>query len=69
MTTIYAVDVHWSQRGLCRDDPQLFDGFTADDRQNAGRICRRCPVLAQCDERRLTQTELTGVIAGVSYGK
>lgn len=70
-TATVDVDLHWSQRGLCRDNPELFDGFTETDRHYARSMCRRCPVLAKCDEWRLTQVKsnLIGIIAGVSYGK
>ncbi len=71
MTTATLTDVHWSQRGLCRDEPRLFDAATTSDMFTALDICRRCPVLAQCDEWRRQHPDpyRTGVVAGIYHGK
>lgn len=35
---------------LCRSDPRLFDGTTAEDRAAAAEVCKRCPVRRDCVE-------------------
>ena len=71
MTTTFAepIDsVTWRHYGLCRNQWDLFDGFTQADVDEAVAKCRRCPVLSWCREDVRNRTDRPiGVIAGVLY--
>lgn len=46
---------HWSERAACRsEDPEM---FFSNDSRDAKRVCRRCPVQAECLE---SSAELAG---------
>lgn len=59
--------VDWRLRSACRDveDPELFFSTTAADREEAKRICARCPVQIQCLNLAVEFRAPAGVWAGV----
>lgn len=62
------VDAHpWKARGVCREtDPELFFPNLGAPSREAKRICRECPVIAECLEHAIVTHELYGVWGGTS---
>ena len=63
----------WADHGHCRELPDLF--YNAEDESKglrrrkeaaATKICRGCPVLAECREQALANSELYGVWGGMT---
>lgn len=53
-------DVHWWHRGLCWPDYALFDSLDAGDIAEAKRVCKACPVKAECLEDALKHESAPG---------
>lgn len=61
-------DEHWSQRGLCADNPDLWTDPTGrGDIALAKALCRRCDVIDQCRQDALRYRPAGVTIAGVYY--
>lgn len=57
----------WFERAECRGvDPDLFFPKAGESYQQAQRVCRECPVRAQCLEYALDNCERFGVWGGLT---
>ena len=67
-----ADEIHWQLKGLCRHhDPKLWTPNPPEveaKSMEAKKICRQCPVLAECREWALDHRETYGVWGGLSEG-
>jgi WhiB family redox-sensing transcriptional regulator len=70
--TTWGSDMQWLDRAACRGhDPELFFPVSAvgpghAHTENAKRVCRTCPVLAECLEWAIAGAIPYGVLGGLS---
>jgi WhiB family redox-sensing transcriptional regulator len=59
----------WRRRAACKnEDPEIFDGETAEAAAQAAMVCAVCPVRAACLEYAVANRTDYGVWAGVNFG-
>jgi WhiB family redox-sensing transcriptional regulator len=60
-------DLGWQDRALCaQTDPEAFFPEKGGSTREAKRVCRRCPVRAECLEYALEHDERFGIWGGMS---
>jgi WhiB family redox-sensing transcriptional regulator len=57
----------WQDRGACRDhDPEIFFPAVGKSGEPAKRICRSCPVMAECRNEAIDRGERNGIWGGLA---
>lgn len=60
--------VSWEQQGLCTQvDPDLFFPDVGHPSKHAKKVCVQCPVITECLDHALKNTQLTGVWGGTTH--
>jgi WhiB family redox-sensing transcriptional regulator len=60
-------DLGWQDRALCaQTDPEAFFPEKGGSTRDAKRVCRRCPVRAECLEYALETDQRFGIWGGMS---